>query len=73
MKGFGYATAVLGFCLLPLAHLKAQVQNNADIDYISPVPGSSLNMPQVTIAIRTKQEIDPSGLASGGIISVTAA
>jgi len=73
MKGIGYATAVLGFCLLPLAHLKAQVQNNADIDYISPVPGSSLNMPQVTIAIRTKQEIDPSGLASGGIISVTAA
>ena len=73
MKGIGYATAVLGFCLLPMASLKAQVQNNADIDYISPVPGSSLNMPQVTIAIRTKEEIDPASLASSGILSVTAA
>jgi hypothetical protein len=61
------------FCLLPLAHLEAQLQNNADIDYISPVPGSSLNMPQATIAIRTKEEIDPASLASSGIISVTGA
>ena len=73
MKGIGYVIAVLMFCLLPLAHLEAQVQNNADIDYISPVPGSSLNMPQATIAIRTKQEIDPASLASSGIFSVTAA
>ena len=73
MKRFVYTTAVLGFCLLPMASLKAQVQNNADIDYISPVPGSSLNMPQVTIAIRTKEEIDPASLASSGIFSVTAA
>jgi hypothetical protein len=73
MKGIGYAIAVLMFCLLPLAHLEAQVQNNADIDYISPVPGSSLNMPQATIAIRTKEEIDPASLASSGIISVTGA
>ncbi len=72
MKGIGYAVAVLLFCLLPLEHLEAQGQNNADIEYISPVPGSSLNMPQVTIAIRTKEEIDPASLASTGLISVTA-
>ena len=73
MKGIGYASVVFIFFLLPLARLKAQVKTMQTLNYISPVPGSSLNMPQTTIAIRTSKEIDPASLAAGGIISVTAA
>ena len=73
MKGIGYAGAFLLFSLSAVAHLEAQTQTNADIVYISPVPGSTMNMPQSSIAIRTKDEIDPASLASAGIISVTAA
>ena len=73
MKGIGYAGAILLFSLSAVAHLEAQTQISTDIVYISPVPGSTMNMPQSSIAIRTKDEVDPGSLAAGGIISVTAA
>ncbi len=73
MKGIGYAIAALLFSLLMVTHSEAQTQNDANIEYISPVPGSFMNMPQATIVIRTKEKIDPASLSSGGIISVMAA
>ena len=59
--------------MLLVADLVAQEQSSSTIEYISPVPGSSMHMPQTTIAVRTKGNIDPSSLSSSGIITVTGA
>lgn len=73
MKEVARASVVLVFGFLVLVHVEAQVQDNSHIDYISPVPGSSLNMPRTTIVIRTKGKVDQSSLSSHGTISVTGA
>ncbi len=72
MKGSWYAQVVLLSFLLPIARVEAQSQSRAVVEYISPVPGSSLSLPQTTIAVRTSKEIDPSSLATGGLVSVIA-
>ncbi|MGA7160888.1 MAG: aryl-sulfate sulfotransferase [Bacteroidota bacterium] len=71
MKRFVPTSVVIVFSLFTSVCFNAQAENNAHVDYISPIPGSALNMPLASIIIRTQEEIDRSSITSGGLISVT--
>jgi len=57
--------------LLLIGSLEAQVQSNSLIEYISPVPGSSLNMPRTNIIIKANEPVDQLTLRTSGVISVS--
>ena len=56
--------------LLLIGSLEAQVNSNPPIEYISPVPGSALNMPRTNIIIRANAPVDQMTLQTSGVISV---
>ena len=71
MKGIAHAGVFLLAWLMMTGGLEAQTGGNSDVCYISPVPGSSLNMPGTNIIIRSTEPIDEATLRSSNAVTVT--
>lgn len=70
MKRLVQGCLVLLFAIPITNAVHAGVTKSAEVEYVSPSPGSSLNMPKTTVAIRLVNQVDHSSIAEGRTITV---